>query len=85
MSDEVFLQSGVKYRCACGSESGFAREAKLPPMWSVRWVVFDGRSWPLYRCDRCVGAGEEHHTEAQTLEEWREKARGRKKGKGRRR
>lgn len=57
MSDGKFaplLASGVKHRCACGTESTYQREAKLPPFWSLDWYVIDGRSWPIYRCAQCA-------------------------------
>lgn len=50
---DPLLQSGVKYRCACGAESTYQREAKLPPFWSLDWKVIDGRSWPIFRCAQC--------------------------------
>ncbi len=47
-------QSGVRYRCACGVESEYQREAKLPDGWSLAFVVIDGRTWPRHLCGACA-------------------------------
>ncbi len=52
--DERLRASGVKYRCACGEESEYQREAKLPDGWSIRFVMHDERSWLQYICAKCV-------------------------------
>lgn len=52
--DERLRQSGVRYRCACGAESEYQREAKLPPQWTMEFTVIEDRSWPVFRCPACA-------------------------------
>lgn len=47
-------QSSVRYRCACGEESEYQQEAKLPLGWSVRFVTIEQRTWPRYTCQKCT-------------------------------
>jgi len=79
-AEAVLLQSGVKFRCACGKESNYQRVNKLPYEWDLRFVLLDGKSVALYLCPDCVTAGRRHETKEQTIEELRAKlTRGRSK------
>ncbi len=55
-SDPRLAQSGVKYRCYCGAESDYQREAKLPFMWSIAFVQAGGLHRVLYTCPACTEA-----------------------------
>ena len=53
-SDPRLAQSGAKYRCYCGVESDYQREAKLPFMWSMAFVKVGDLHRVLYTCPRCT-------------------------------
>lgn len=66
--------SGVKVRCGtCGTESDWQRELRLPPRWSMTWVVVDERSWPKYECEDCKGKSRAEKPAKGSIEEWRER------------
>lgn len=58
--DEALLSSGVRYRCACGAESDWQRDARLPPLWSVAFVMVAAtatavaQTRPRFVCPGCV-------------------------------
>lgn len=71
--DERLATSGVKVRCGtCGCESEWQRELKLPPQWSLSWVVVEGRSWAKYECEACKGKPREEPAKG-SIEEWRKR------------
>lgn len=52
--EEKLGASGVLYRCACGAESEYQREAKLPPFWTLSYPTVGDRSYMRFACPACA-------------------------------